>query len=338
LAIVDRGFGGAKPIIASLCEIHANDASLYAFHALSLMWTGDYEGTDVVLNPWLEGSPSASILAVLAEIQLIRGQKDLAKASAAQAREQNPDDYLYLRTAYSLATVDKEFPTARAILRRSMELYPTDPDVFGSETTLLQAAGRLEELQTHLDESPQWFKGTAQYHACRGRLSFSRHDLPKMEMEFQQAVAMCPESSSYWGYLALSQMHQSKFPEAERSAQFAVEINPKNPLALRALSKACAARGDKAAAADFEKRASEAIPAMKTSAKGFAAGELLGRGDVNGALRVLREQAASDSGIGAASAKRMILGLLIQHRRWAERPGHNWTSWLVRVRNIPALN
>lgn len=311
-AITEKGFAGAKPLVAGLCVEHPDDDTLRAFRAVTLIWTGDYEGAQQTLSG---KDQSAAILGVRAELHSILGETEAAKETLARAQAIDPDDYLVLRAANSAAGLVKDFAGARKILARSLELYPDDPDVYAGEVTAFQSEGNVAGLKAFLDGSPDWFKKTAQYCACRGRLAFSQHDVAAMEVCFQEAVAMSPESGSYWAYLAEAQWHQAKYQEAERSAQFATDLNPKSPLALRVLAKVANARGDKVAAAEFQRRAAEAFPILKASAKTFQAPALLRRGDVDGALRIYREQVKTDNPIGAATARRIILGLLIRHKR-----------------------
>jgi tetratricopeptide (TPR) repeat protein len=316
VAVIEKGFAGSRPLIAGLCDENPEDQTLHAFHALVLAWTGGRDLAWKLLDSRMAPAESASILAVAAELRAIEDRKEESHKLLERAARIDPDDYFVLRTSHSLAGISKDYELAWELQARWEKLYPEDADIYGSQVTLYQTQGKLDALQRFLDESPEWFRQTAQYHAARGRLAFSRHNLPEMESHFQMAVAQSPESGSYWGYLAESQIHQGKLAEAERSAQFAVELNPNNPLALRVLSKVYRARGDSTKSAEMERKAADAFPAIKSGTRTSRATEFLNRGDLDGALKVYRQQAQDDNAVSASAARRIMLNLLVSHDRW----------------------
>ncbi|MFI5385642.1 MAG: tetratricopeptide repeat protein [Fimbriimonadales bacterium] len=317
-AIRRKGFAGARPILAQLCEQEPDVDELHALHALVLLWTGRPDEAQGIIDKRLAIRPSASIYGVASEVHRLAANVELASELVQRGRTLDPDDYLVLRSRADQAATVKDLQTAREINARSLELYPQDPDTFGSQATYCQIEGQLDRMQSLLDTAPGWFLGTAQYYAARGRLAFSRHDLSVMEEEFKKAIELCPEGGSYWGYLATAQHHQGKYAEAERSAQAALELNPRNPLALKAMAKVAGTKGDRAGKAAFEEQAAKAIPALQSTGLGLRAANLRRQGNLEGALKLYRQQSEEGNPIMAASARRIVLMLLVQAKRWDE--------------------
>lgn len=318
IAINRGGCGGARTEIAQLCEAHPDDSSLYAFHCLCTLWCGDHEGAKSAIEERRLIGEHPSMLGVEAEYELLQGNQEQVRRLVDRAKDLDADDYFVLRAEHSLASVQKDTDLGDFTLGRLLELFPNDPTIYAMQVTALQIKGRLDELQKLLDTAPDWFKETAQYHGSRGRLAFTRHQLGEMEEAFQAAVAMMPEETMNWSYLAQAQVHQGNIAEAKRSATYAIEINPRNPLALRVLSRVAEKEGNRDEAREYARRADTAVPAMRMTGLSEEAGALLKRGNIDGALRLFRRQAAGDNAITATSARRMILGILVSNERWKE--------------------
>lgn len=316
-AICRLGFAGAKATIKDLAGQFPEDLSVQAFLALTYLWTGNKPSAEAILNPNL-GKGSASIFGVAPELELMRSNPTKAREYISKGEAIEPDDYFVLRSGFSLASTTREFAQGEAYIERALLAYPEDPNLLSSKVTLLVIQGQLAAIEKFICDCPEWFRGSSQYYAVRGRLAFSKHQMDVMEAEFLQAVALMPESSSYWGYLSQAQFRLGKLTEAERSAGFSVDLNPESKQALGVLAKVAESKGNRAEAEELRVRAATAITASKSAPFQDLALRHSRRGDLDGMLRTLRKKLKVDSAIEEPHTRRAIVALLLRRHQYPE--------------------
>jgi tetratricopeptide (TPR) repeat protein len=127
-----------------------------------------------------------------------------------------------------------------------------------------------------------------------------------------------PDAAELWGRLAISLYERGRFEESEQAAHKSLALCPRASTALRALSFIYGARGDREKEAHYQERAAEAVPMNRDCEPGFDAATLLREGNIEGAIAEYRKQMRSDLPVFAASARKSLLRLLVDHRRWEQ--------------------
>jgi tetratricopeptide (TPR) repeat protein len=317
-AVTKKGYAGARDLIIKQCEAYPDCEELHALKALVLIWTGDLEGAESIINKRLALKPSASINGIKGELEMFLARSDDAEDSIAKAEELDPTDYFYLRSAIGCTTLAGDLEGSLDLVNKSLKIYPEDAETYASGITAYQSADRYEDAESLLESAPDWFKETADYHSKRGMFLLRKQSFADAEQELQQAVALCPDGSMYWAYLGMTQGHLGKETEAERSSNFAIEANPRNTIALRTLSRLAQRRGDQKASQEFERRAVASIPAMKEMGLSTQANNLLRQGKQAEAIELYRKLAQKGHRTSAHMARKMIVSLLINTERWKE--------------------
>lgn len=311
------GAAGARALIASLCEQHPQDLELKAFLAVARLGTPDKDEARSQVNDLLAEIPNAALYGAAAQLCLRELDLEGARSLIERGKAIDPDDYLLLHATSSLAFAEKDFTAAKAHLENADSLYPCDPSIRNGLLQILRRQDKTEEIEISLDESPDWFKGTGQYHFWRGQSAFYRGDLPEAKRELEAGTRAVPDSAGLWAWLGNTQVRLSEFEEAERSAARSISIDAKSARAYRVLESAAKARGDAIAEADFHRRAVDSVKVYTNQKDLFEVQDLLKKGDRAGAVDMLRKK-LKEGDMKGASPRRALLGLLVSLNRWPE--------------------
>jgi tetratricopeptide (TPR) repeat protein len=317
-AIVALGFAGARDIAETRCREHPDLDDLHGLVALITLWSGDPERAEAIVSSRQAAAPGAGTLGVGVEIAAFMADEERARDRERRAAAIDPGNFLLLRAQVSRATMHNDLPEALRLADLSLGLYPEDPEMFGQKISALRATQRVDEANALLEKAPEWFRATAHYHSALGLAAFQRHDLETAEREWRAAVAMCPNAGSYWGHLAQVQRHMEKTAEAEASARNSLDLNSRSLPALNTLAKIAEDRGDKRAAAEYARRAAEAIPALAVMSLVSKANALRAARRGREANQLLREAAKSPIHITAQTARSILVTGLILDEKWDE--------------------
>lgn len=334
--IAEKGFWGARAAIVALREKEPNNADLRALLALVHLWTGDVEAARELLPKVPSGADSASLAAVAAEVAYFMAENQLADQFLKRAIELDSEHFLTFRSSWNEAQMSGENERALEILQRSLEVYPEDPEVWASLVTSKQHIGDVAAAQKLLDTPPDWVLGTVQYCNKVGMVALTRGDLAAAEASLRDAVSMCPEGGAYWGHLSMVLFPAGKIEEAEQAAKFALELNSRNCIALRTLSKIALSRGDKKAAAEFEDRATEAVPCLAEQHLSHQMNALIRQGKTDAAIKKARLMQQSNRDYLQRQGNRFHLDLLTNNQRW-EAARDEWTRLESENRIEPSM-
>ncbi len=314
---VREGNGGSKEFIRQLAQSHPTLTDVQAFRALSLIETGDLSGARATLHRFADKG-CADYLGVASQLESHLHNKEQRTVLYEEGCGRDPTNYFVLQAARSVFLGANDFESLRREAERAVALWPEDAELFSQLTTVFYLSGELHMMQAALKGAPTWFKASAQFYASSGKLAFARHDMREMEREYLQAVATCSGSSSNWSYLSVAQAQLGKLVDAERSAGFALDVNPREPLAIGTLAKVCRLRGEEEKFRTLHQRQLTIAPNLKPFDRSYDANVLLSKGDLKGALIQLREQAKSLDHLTAAGAERLILKAFIKSEKWKE--------------------
>jgi len=310
-------YAGAKPLVATLLEQHPDDDDLHAIRALILLWTGDLEGARTYVRRRLRIRKSAAVAAVAAEIAWFLNRTDHALRICRNAEHLDSCHFLVLRVKAALASSEGDDETAAAIWQRSLDLYPENPNAYSA---LVQAAGMLDlEIQDRmLAGAPAWFIGSAQYYARRGIVALQRASLDKAIEDFRQEVALCPTNSSSWAHLANALRAAGKFDEAGSAATIALDLNSRNPVAMRVMAGIARQKGNTREANEWVRRAAKAAPVFNVVTHLMSGNEMLRKGDKAGAIREYRKATQNSRPIVEKIARISLIKLLVLEKQHSE--------------------
>ena len=248
---------GQRATIDALRTAYPHEPGGLALDVLAALWRGELEEARALAE---EMGDRPAERAVRAELDGYEGDREAAGRSLESALVAAPDDPIVLRCAHSVLGIDDP-ERALAIARRRVALRPHDPSAYGALGTSLLASS-VEEAEGLAAVPPPAFRDTSSHCLLRARLAMKRRDLGAAETHARAAVAANADSDMAWTTLADILRHLGRKEEAERAARFSLELNRRNPLAMRALGALASARGDREAAARWEREAQAAIPAL----------------------------------------------------------------------------
>lgn len=257
LLAMSRGMEAERRAVAELCETFPDRPEGRALTVTGSLWRGDLEEAQALASK-LGNSPPE--LAAFAELASYLADRETAHRMIGQALAASPDDPIVLRAAYSIYGVDAP-EQALEIAERRVTLRPHDPAGYAAVATI-QLSRDAAQAQAMADDPPEALRNTPQLELLRARLAVKSHDLPRAEEHARLAVALGADVASAWATLSSVLVHQGKREEAERAAKFALDLNKRSSLAMRSLASIAKSRGDHATADEWERKASEAIPAL----------------------------------------------------------------------------
>ncbi len=309
-AIFASGFAGAQPFVDQLLQNNPESEDLQALSTLILLWTGKMEEAWSYAQNRIKLNASAPIQGVASEIASYMALTEDSHRLIEAAISIDPDHFLVLRAKANLANIEGDYENSSETFHRSLSLYPQDPDAYAS-LILASSKNNAEVQEQMLAKAPDWFVGTAQYHNRRGMVALQRRSLEEAVSELRQAVATCPTGASFWANFSLALKAAANFDEAERAANYALELNPRNPLAMSTLATVMRHRGNLKASKEWADRAENAVPHLKSGAGLKKANDLIRKGDLAGAIRELRSATTVAGPHIARIARRLLISHLI---------------------------
>jgi len=317
-AIETKGFGGAAATIDRLLLEHPNDDDLYALYLLLKLWKGDADESFRLAEGRLKVRQTAGIAAFAAEASHYLAREGDYIRYAAIAESLDPDHFLNLRQQANKQLLEGDPKAATDFMRRSLLLYPEDADAYSSLCNACQLTGDLAAGTELVENCPDWFRDTPQYHNRLGMLALAKRDMEAAVKELRTAVAKCPEGGGYWGNLSLALRSISRYEEAEQAAKYGVELNSRNSVALSTLAIVARHRGDDRAAAEWEQRSENAVPALVFQKVLRKTKELLRHKKREEAIQYLRAEIKKTNSPLARSGRRILINLLVDAKRFSE--------------------
>ncbi len=281
-----KGKVAEKAALEDLIAAYPNQPAGHALMALQTLWRGDLEEAQQFAAK-LGDHPEE--LAVKGEVMGYGGDVPGAKRLLESALAAAPDDPIVLRCCYSIFGMD-EPERAMALARHRVEVRPHDSAGYASVGTVLLNRS-VSEAEAYAANPPTAYANSHQHWTLRARLAMKRHDLIEAERHAREAVAACSDSDTAWATLADILKHQGKKTESAEAARFALSLNRRNPLAMRALSAEAASRGDRPEAERWEREAATAVPALAFMQGLQVANKLAKQGKPEAALAELQKLA-----------------------------------------------
>ncbi len=318
LAIRKKGFGGARPVVRSLLEKHPELDDLHAYNALLTLWSGDMDRAyNLAYDRW-KTKPSAGLAAIVAETALFLANDAEEVEFRQHGVHLDADHFLVLRHLIGKATLDGRYNEAIQLAERALGFYPEDPEFYSSMISAAHAGGQSEYETQLLDEAPAWFVETAQYHNKRGMRALVRREIDEAEDQLRLAVAMCAEGGAYWGHLSMVLRTAAKFDEAERAAEFALDLNSRDVVAMSTMAVVARRKGDQKGAQEWLERADEAIPGLKAQSILRKVSELVRQNKPEAATALLRSATTQNFPYVVRTARKILVQHSVRHGKWAE--------------------
>lgn len=300
-----KGIGVAEPYLTEQVEANPNEPRLHGTRANALLWRGRLEDAEQEAQragDTIEGRCS------LAEIKVFSGDLDASSAIVEALLTEYPDDFRVLMTAFHVKTVAGGVAECGDVLKHLVEVAGDDPDVYHARLIGAMHARDIEAARTLVEAAPENYRETYQYVQSKAKIAMAAQDLQLAESLHREAVAMAPEADGPWADLAQVLSFQSIGEEAYNCAQYALEINARNSIALNALARIAERQGDFPAAEGLRKRAREAVPFLAYSSIAQRANEERRKGKTDAALTILKELEKEPS----AFARRLGVDLRLQ--------------------------
>lgn len=316
---IDSMRGGATAslrIVDQLLSEHPDERDLIAYRVLAMQWTGKPDEGLALAVAELDKEPRASLYAVAAGAEQIKGNTAVCEDYLKKAMALDSQDFLVFWACAAELQMAGRFAEALACLRECLALYPEVPEVYSSISTTLQQSGDLVAAQRWIDECPEWFRNTGSYHSRKGLLALQQRDLATAEEQLRFAVAASPEDSSFWGYLGMVLRFVAKIEESERASNYAIELNPRQTIALKTLAQIYKQRGEKTKADEYFARAENSIGALAYLAKWTEANKLRHSGKPLEAAKLMEEMLAQCPDGMRRSPMLSMPGVYIQAERW----------------------
>ena len=308
-----------KRLLADDVKSQPDNDAIFALYCGCLLWTGERPLAEQLLSERIALRPSASTYATLAVAQRMSDDKELSLESIKISGSIDESDYLYLRHASDIATVEGDDDTFERLMSLAEQLYPGDPWVYSKRITHSLARSHPDEARRILESAPDSFRTLSMFHHQWGMVYLHERNLESMEEQFRYAVAMSPETAQYWSYLSMALRHQSKFDEAISAADHALDLDPTSRFALETHLKAAERRGDKASAKSYAARLAASMPGIDNP-RAREANKLVQEGNYKGAiaihLKTLKDPDLSD--FNRKSTENTLLFLYSLHGMWID--------------------
>jgi tetratricopeptide (TPR) repeat protein len=188
-------------------------------------------------------APAAALAAVLTVGSASREQRAAAEPLLAEALAKNTDDRALLFGLSTLRLMQHDDQDAERLLRRFLHLEPNNVPAMNNLAMLLaeQREGAAEALE--LVERAMAIAGAqSELLDTKGWVMLEQKRFPEAEANFQEALAMPPDSPRYRFHLALSYQRQGKEDDAQDMLQRALAddlhremLSPKEREELRKL-------------------------------------------------------------------------------------------------------
>ena len=135
---------------------------------------------------------------------------------------------------------DGDFPAARELYERAIELDPRHPEALNNLGLILEREGDAATARRHYREALAADGNYVPALLNLGSVQMSAGELADAEASYRRAVDLAPESYEAYNSLGIALARQGKLEEAEASFRRALAIDPDNPAAdenLRAIGK-----------------------------------------------------------------------------------------------------
>lgn len=273
--------------LQAAAETFPEHPGIQALEAERRVWAGDLAGAKGILDRVSKDHSSDNNLrAVRALLDGYEGDMVTAVATFEDILRQESDNRIALMNLPGgLIQVGRE-QEARVVLLQVEGTYPDNPLImFGvfSGHTMMQDFDRAQAIIDRFADDPSDF-----FCVARARAALRQHDWAASEKWAREAVARNPESRSGWEHLSMLLLNKGEIQEAKSAAMFALELNSRSVPSLRNLAKIATLEGNKAEAAEYERRADIAVPFMKDHNEIRKAITLLRSGQTDSAIKILR--------------------------------------------------
>lgn len=212
-----------------------------------------------LLDPWvealLEDCYDPYRLSVAAAVAGFRDDHGSAERWLLKAIELAPKPAPYYRQLAKLQTWRKDYTAARQSFAQAVALAPSDSDAWTLLVGLLKTTGdRTAAYQTvvrGLENCPE----SRGLHFAYGQMLSEDGRFPQAIVELQQAKRIAPTEVNAYVELALVHFKLGEIEAGMDEMRAALAVQPDHPVALVMLARDAIARGDRAVAQDWIRRA-----------------------------------------------------------------------------------
>ncbi|HLK16755.1 MAG TPA: tetratricopeptide repeat protein [Fimbriimonadaceae bacterium] len=304
--------------VDALATGHPDNEEMLGFRTEALLECGEFERAGAAAEAHLAHGSTPQAIAGRGLVSLYTGNAEACSRSVAEALAAAPDSPFVMRVAGNLAAITGDRDEGVRLARRLLELEPEEPRSYHRVFSQYIASSKLDEAASFLASAPDWYQASYWSDLNEARLATRARDLPGAEAHLRSAIAKRPENGIAWGELGIVLNALGRVDEAESAAGFALERNPRSPIAFRVLAAVARQRGKRALYEEYERKATEAMPALSGFQHSAAGADFLRRGMKEEALNAYREMAKSGPPSGRGVAASMVLTLLADLNRWSE--------------------
>ncbi len=205
-------------------------------------------------------SVSATLLIVLGDAYLRRGNADRAEESylsALSTQNDDPDAVLGLAQVSQLRGDDK---TASAYLTRSKRLVANSPDTLYRFALVALESGAYEEANTALKQALKVKPDEPAYLILLGATWLKKPDVFEAEQAFRRALQIQPDSAQAQMYLGYCLLKQKKYLDAREWLEKSIQRDMAKPESYYYLGLIAQERNDDAQAIALHTKAIQLLP------------------------------------------------------------------------------
>lgn len=244
-------------------------ADLWAFASELYTWRARQSEAHQAVSRAKELAPNSGITwAADAALADFEARFDEALYSIEKAMQIDDCDSWILEKAMSVYhTSSDNMEAAIAIADHWREVCPDDVQAYRQSVTVLLTAGRQSEAEEILLQAEKRFPDEPILSRTKSLSLFRAGKLTEAAKILESAVARLDGNHELWAQYADTLEFCGRPDEAEAAAEKALEICPCAIQAISAMSRICRSRGQEKKAAEWRKRAQEAIPALQLQMK-----------------------------------------------------------------------
>ena len=311
-----KGIGAAEPYLAEQIRLEDESHVLRGYWASALLACGRLEDAGREAQASLRLDPkSPPGRAALVGVHVGRGEIEEALVIARELLAEYPNTSAALRVAYSLSVLGPDCFDEEEMLARLAPFGDSDPEVYQILVHAKINAHDLEGARQALDEAPACYRETYLLPHARAKLATLTYDLASAEAFGREAVALASEADGPWASLASALAGLGQYEEAIRCADFALEINCRNPVAFSAKARVAEKKGDPVEAERLRRESREAAPALTFLSIVQRANAEQRNGNFDAAQKILRELEQAESAFARRTGIRHRLIYLIVSER-----------------------
>ncbi|MCE5197842.1 MAG: tetratricopeptide repeat protein [Armatimonadota bacterium] len=298
---------------------YPESAELWSLATTIRLWRGRREEAQVALDNARRLGPDIALRwAAEADIISFEGMLDEAKEAASKALAIDRNDPWILERCISVYAIAGEFALVSELTSSWRKAFPDSAVAMTMGITCLMLVNKTEDAQALLNEAELRFPDSPLIWRKRAQLLMRSSRLNEAIELLQQAAEKLDGNWEIWSELATALSFAKRADEAERAAIKALEISSISTNALSAMARICRQRGENKEAAKWDKKASTAIPALRTVALLREANAAIRKADWKRAAAAADKAMAGSSPCTKATALEIKARALLHMNRLGE--------------------